>query len=351
MMTFPYNLFELTSRNSGDYTDESAILQIAKMSYEPSWFPIILANPRVSLHEAVDFFRNYKYLNSRTGKVGFYVPGLIEGTFFTEGALSLPCEFELHGYVFDPDKFSSAINWLESSCNGYTYSEGIDLILLHSIPSTDGYGHEIDFNNYISVNLSDPDIRSIGVNSYINKIKKILESSPDFDTVKRAISRARRPDIIQPINPIVIFIAGSTSLLNERNQIRSHLQQVSNASNKLFKCLTYEDFRRDFVDGGRQEDYNRYIETQTDYALFIIDGKVGGVTYEEFNRALNAYKQYGKPKIFVYYRRIFSLFSSREAREIESLINENGQYYTQYSDIAELGHLVYRDFINIANNV
>lgn len=56
MLTFPYNLFELTSRSRGDYIDESAILQIAKMDYEPSWFPIILANPGVSLQEAVDFF-------------------------------------------------------------------------------------------------------------------------------------------------------------------------------------------------------------------------------------------------------------------------------------------------------
>ncbi len=51
---------------------------------------------------------------------------------------------------------------------------------------------------------------------------------------------------------------------------------------------------------GRQREYNNYISQIADYAIFILDGAVGGITFKEFTIAMEAYKSQRKPEIYVY---------------------------------------------------
>ena len=99
---------------------------------------------------------------------------------------------------------------------------------------------------------------------------------------------------------IKVFIAGSKDLYHERNAVRSQLQQISNRTNIVFASYTYEDFSRDFALDGRQTDYNGFIAHKADFAVFIIDGKIGGITFEEFKVAVESFKREMKPRIFTY---------------------------------------------------
>lgn len=145
---------------------------------------------------------------------------------------------------------------------------------------------------------------------------------------------------------IKVFIAGSKDLYHERNAVRSQLQQISNRTNIVFASYTYEDFSRDFALDGRQTDYNGFIAHKADFAVFIIDGKIGGITFEEFKVAVEAFKREMKPRIFTYCKDVN--VDDHEINQIIHDINECHQYYCDYKDIFQLESGIYRDFMNIA---
>ena len=86
---------------------------------------------------------------------------------------------------------------------------------------------------------------------------------------------------------IKVFIAGSKSLTVERDAIRSVLQILSNSNSKkvLIRTYTYEEFDQSLSHEGRQKEYNRFIKSEADYVIFVLDGTVGGITLTEFDVA------------------------------------------------------------------
>ena len=151
---------------------------------------------------------------------------------------------------------------------------------------------------------------------------------------------------------IKVFIAGSKQLNAERNAIRSEFMKISNASNNKLEIRGYsfEDFESFFSDEGRQMDYNCFIEDEADSVVFVLDNKVGGITFEEFERALKSYEKVKHPRIYVYSKQGIlqsispALQKNSEIEKIKQLINQHAQYYVEYCDILDLQQKVAADF-------
>ena len=103
--------------------------------------------------------------------------------------------------------------------------------------------------------------------------------------------------------------------------------------NKKISILsyTYEDFDQSFVIGGRQKEYNQFIEKDADWVLIIINGKIGGITLEEYQVAMNAFMKNGKPKIIALAKQ--DAIDNSETIMIKEEINSAHQYWTEYKDI------------------
>ncbi len=136
---------------------------------------------------------------------------------------------------------------------------------------------------------------------------------------------------------IKCFIAGSKALQNERDALRAIISIMHNRwKNKKISILsyTYEDFDQSFVIGGRQKEYNQFIEKDADWVLIIINGKIGGITLEEYQVAMNAFMKNGKPKIIALAKQ--DAIDNSETIMIKEEINSAHQYWTEYKDIEHL---------------
>lgn len=136
---------------------------------------------------------------------------------------------------------------------------------------------------------------------------------------------------------IKCFIAGSKTLQSERDALRAVTCVMYNkwaAKNFRILSYTYEDFERAAIIGGHQKQYNDFIVKEADWVLFIIDGKIGGITIEEYRIAMDSYKKNGSPKILA-----FAKTGTEDNEDIatikEEIIKEH-QYWTDYTDINSL---------------
>lgn len=148
------------------------------------------------------------------------------------------------------------------------------------------------------------------------------------------------------MDTIKVFIAGSKSLSFERDAVRAVLSSLNNIV--PVASYSFEDFERSLTPEGRQADYNAFIKDEADYVIFIIDQQVGKITLEEFNVAMNTYREVGRPEIFVFLKLNTEL--SPEKNEVIRRVNELKQYYTEYSDVYNLKTLVKEDFYKILLN-
>lgn len=313
-------------------------------------------NPRAKKYNitpAVDVFsKNYEYLNDRTGEVHYFIPGFkndarlighVYGQNWESFQLS---EATVSDATFYPQCLLETVDWLESNCPTYEYKEGIDLILLKS------YGvrlnAKLDVQNLICLPLDDIYKNGGNVIETITSVRKIVSQNLSFGEAKRMIAAYLESAMINNCQPkrVKVFIAGSKLLSHERNAVRSELQQVSNRTNIEFASYTYEDFSRSFVNEGRQSEYNNFIANEADFAVFIIDGTIGGITFDEFNIAMSAFRNNGKPCIYTYCKNVDS--DDLDIKHIIDDINHNHQYYCEYGDIFQLESEVYRDFMDIA---
>lgn len=142
-----------------------------------------------------------------------------------------------------------------------------------------------------------------------------------------------------------VFIAGSTALERERDSIIAVLSDIKNQSNIDFLTSSFKVFSRSFCPEGRQNDYNSFIKKEADSVIFILDGGIGGITYDEFKIAIESYENSKRPKIFVYNNKTNEEQSCPEITNIKERINLCHQYYTDYRDLRDLKQQVEHDYI------
>ena len=139
---------------------------------------------------------------------------------------------------------------------------------------------------------------------------------------------------------IKCFIAGSKALQQERDALRAVTCVMYNKwDSKDFRILSYtfEDFKKEHTLVPPQELYNKFIEEEADWALFIIDGEVGGITVDEYRVAMDSFKKNGSPKILALAK--VGSESNEKVAEIRYEINKEHQYWTDYTDIVSLKYI------------
>lgn len=139
---------------------------------------------------------------------------------------------------------------------------------------------------------------------------------------------------------IKCFIAGSKTLQQERDALRAVTCVMYNKwDSKNFRILSYtfEDFKKEHTLIPPQELYNKFIEEEADWALFIIDGEVGGITANEYRVAMDSFKKNGKPKILALAK--VGSENNEKVTEIRDEINKEHQYWTDYTDIVSLKYI------------
>ena len=139
------------------------------------------------------------------------------------------------------------------------------------------------------------------------------------------------------------FIAGSLALSTERNALIATVSKMYNRwESERFRITSYtfEDFNRDVVPGGQQKLYDKFIENEADWCVFIISNGIGEKTLNEYKVAMNSLKKYGHPKIL--------FLASKEPAKDETLsvikkeIMDANQYWNTCNNLEHM-QSIFRD--------
>lgn len=136
------------------------------------------------------------------------------------------------------------------------------------------------------------------------------------------------------MSKIQIFIAGAKGLKEQRLLLKALANDLNDEYNKKGRDITiimksYENF------GDRQEDYNHYIEHEADLVLFVLDGRIGKNTENEFKLAAKKLDKDKRPKIKVFLKSFEE--NTEDIKHIEILMNTLlNSYYIEYKNNEEL---------------
>lgn len=139
-------------------------------------------------------------------------------------------------------------------------------------------------------------------------------------------------------NTIKVFIAGSTRLVAERDALRSVIGQMYNKykeDNLLIEAYSFDDFPREFTEGGHQKLYDEFIRQKANWVVFITDGEMGEKTIWELENAINAYKSDKRPKILMY-SKPGKAPTSLQMNSFRRLLLEENQYWIDYNSLDDI---------------
>ncbi len=343
------------------------LIQFQLNSYEAlsgeQWFIFLIMNPRNLTNAGIDIIKNLSYLDARTGHVTFFLPGFsnMNGRIVPYPSTNKSevvykdGRFELY---FDEIGFLETIKWLENKSDYYKYSEDLDLLIfkqypVYAIDNKPGLVEQyFDLQNMIVYNLDRLKHEGVNILRLITRCRDALFISMTEREVRQKID-----NLIFETSGIVdrhwhqniyVFVAGSKSLKSERDAVKSAFMSITNNSMRdyAFRVKTFEDFPRSLTYYGRQKDYDDYISDDAEYAIFILDGTVGGITLQEFKAAWNAHNKKGSPEIYVYsHKQSSQIAISKEIVKIKNYVTQKHQYYIEYKDIDDLKNQIKNDFM------
>lgn len=151
---------------------------------------------------------------------------------------------------------------------------------------------------------------------------------------------------------INFFFSGSKSLETERNIYSGAVvRQQTKWKDKGLSIYgrSYQSFEPEVVDGGHQAKYDDFIQNGTDAIFFVLNGNVGGYTEREFRLAMDAFKKKGTPKIFIYSK--INDASDASVEELRKIINEEKQYWQDYTDDTHLKLLIESDMAEVIEKI
>lgn len=184
----------------------------------------------------------------------------------------------------------------------------------------------------------------------INKVNSLLNNLGDTinetnEKIKIFVETLLKLDI-------KMFFAGSTELETERNIFNGAIvRQQTRWRDKNINILgySYQNFTHEVAEKGHQEKYNNFIQSDTDAIFFVLNGNIGEYTQKEFNLAMQAFKKYGKPKIFIYSNSCDSQNESVET--LRKVITEQKQYWQNYTDNTNLKLLIENDMSRVIEDL
>lgn len=303
------------------------------------WYIMLLGNLNYETPALKAVLDNYEYLNRRTRDVRFFMPGFIvdrNGIVAFSQALDHREQFE-----FNDHGFLETIDWLEEGNQDYHYSENLEMVLLPY--EKNGQHTSYDFQHMLNYNLDGIHTEGKNIIEFITRAVRVVQGRMTYS--ETMIQMDGVTSYIRSKGIYKVFIAGSKSLDRERDCVRAAFSQLTNRRDSiLFQTWTFEDFERSFTPGGRQQDYNSFIKNEADTVIFILHDEVGGITLDEFNIALDSFKQTGHPQIHVYNQKNDVESINPDIQKIRDEINNFGQYYTDYDGPHDLKNQILHDF-------
>ena len=140
--------------------------------------------------------------------------------------------------------------------------------------------------------------------------------------------------IMKEIN---IFLASSIDDLKyDRQEIGNFIRKLNDIYMpdiyfRLFMCEDESDVMSKIR---KQEEYNEMVK-KSQFFFVIFYTKAGEYTVEEFNIALNEFKEKNSPKIVTYFKELAS--GEQPSEDVKNFMNrldkELGHYYNMYSSI------------------
>lgn len=151
-----------------------------------------------------------------------------------------------------------------------------------------------------------------------------------------------------------IFLAGSTRMEAERNLVRTlankiQADQCGKGRDIAINITTFENFNAAITATKAQELYDAYINSDADYAMFIFDNEVGGISKHEFDIAFNAFKSKHRPKLYVYFKEACSY--CKEYDEIRQLLIATNNYFLVYKDFSHLSMMINNHLLEIIDHI
>lgn len=143
---------------------------------------------------------------------------------------------------------------------------------------------------------------------------------------------------------LYFFIAGSKALQPERDLFSNVINQLQTkwSPKSIFAYgISYQNFQHEFTIGGQQVEYNEFIQKYADVVVFVINGNVGSITLKEFHLAMETFKAYKRPTIYVYSKTVETI--SDEVGQMHDQINEESQYWQDYANNNELRLMIQND--------
>lgn len=130
---------------------------------------------------------------------------------------------------------------------------------------------------------------------------------------------------------------------NLRNVVRScaNKLQADNCTKGrsiAINITTFENFSSAITETKAQELYDNYINSEADYALFIFENEVGGISKHEFDIAYQAFMRYNKPKLYIYFKKSDTYCMDYE--KIRNLLKSTNNYFLEYSDINHFSRMI-----------
>lgn len=136
---------------------------------------------------------------------------------------------------------------------------------------------------------------------------------------------------------IKIFIAGSTRLVAERDALRATISKMYNqhkSDNLVVEAYEFDDFSREYVEGGQQKLYDNFIRNEANWVVFITDGTIGDKTIWELENAISVHKEKGHPKILMYsIPQNITTDQKQQMSLFKSILNKEDNYWIDYQDI------------------
>lgn len=184
----------------------------------------------------------------------------------------------------------------------------------------------------------------------MNKAQKLLDGFKEYLDNTDNLTKIFTDKLLK--KDINIFFSGSKSLEAERNIFSGAIVRLqSKWRNKGLNIygFSYQNFNHEAVVEGHQAKYDDFIQNRTDAIFFVLNGNIGNYTEKEFRLAMEAFKQKGTPKIYIYSK--INDVSDSSVEKLRMIICEEKQYWQDYSDNTHLKLLIENDMMDVITSI
>ena len=142
---------------------------------------------------------------------------------------------------------------------------------------------------------------------------------------------------------IKIFVASSSELKEDRDELRKYLSTLNDRGHTkgvYLEMVQWEHFLDTISETRLQDEYNKAIK-DSQIVLCLFHTKAGKYTQEEFDTALEQFKETGAPLIYTYFKDGAPKPDPENPRSMDlanfkKRLSDLGHFYTSYSNIDNL---------------